>query len=398
MACTGTVTADHIRQLARTIASFHAAAPTSGALAVVATAGDIAARWRETLDEMRQFSGSVLEPSMLDDITGLAERYTAGRASLFDRRIRADKIRDGHGDLLADDIFLLDDGPRVLDCLEFDERLRHGDVLADVAFLAMDLERLGRPDLARQFLDDYRELSGETWPASLAHHYIASRAAIRAKVACLRHVQADPSGQSAEQARLLAGMCLDHLAAGAVRLVLVGGLPGTGKTTLAAALAAEFDAVHLSSDETRKQLAGLPIDQPAGAEWQAGLYTRGATASTYRVMLEEAEQALRLGQSVVLDGSWSGRAMRAAAAAIAATTTADLVQLRCVVPSDVAAARIATRAATGGSASDATAAVAARIALAFDPWPEATTIDTTQPEQAAVKSASHTANAVKMVG
>jgi aminoglycoside phosphotransferase family enzyme len=52
-------------------------------------------------------------------------------------------VRDGHGDLLADDIFLLDDGARILDCLEFDPRLRYGDVLADVAFLAMDLERLG---------------------------------------------------------------------------------------------------------------------------------------------------------------------------------------------------------------------------------------------------------------
>jgi len=62
-------------------------------------------------------------------------------------------VRDGHGDLLAEDIFLLDDGLRVLDCIEFNDRLRHGDVLADVAFLAMDLERLGEPALAARFLD-----------------------------------------------------------------------------------------------------------------------------------------------------------------------------------------------------------------------------------------------------
>ena len=85
---------------------------------------------------------------------------STGGSALFEERIARGRIVDGHGDLLAADIFCLDDGPRILDCLEFDDRLRFGDVLLDVAFLAMDLERLGRPELARTFLDAYREFSG----------------------------------------------------------------------------------------------------------------------------------------------------------------------------------------------------------------------------------------------
>lgn len=83
-----------------------------------------------------------------------------------------------------------DDGPRVLDCLEFDDRLRHGDGLADAAFLAMDLARLGWPDLARHFLDSYRMAAGDSWPAALVHHRIAYRAQVRAKVAALRRGRA----------------------------------------------------------------------------------------------------------------------------------------------------------------------------------------------------------------
>ena len=141
----------------------------------------------------------------------------------------AGRARDGHGDLLADDIFLLDDGPRVLDCLEFDDALRLDDVLADVAFLAMDLERLGRPDLAERFLAAYRAASGDTWPSSLAHHHIAYRAQVRAKVSAIRAEQGVPD--SADKAQALLRLALAHLEAGRVRLVLVGGLPGTGKST-----------------------------------------------------------------------------------------------------------------------------------------------------------------------
>ena len=73
-------------------------------------------------------------------------RYLAGRRALLEQRVRSGCICDGHGDLLADDVFCLPDGPRILDCIEFDDRLRYGDVLADVAFLAMDLDppRRGR--------------------------------------------------------------------------------------------------------------------------------------------------------------------------------------------------------------------------------------------------------------
>src|SRR6185295_4997985 len=107
----------------------------------------LAGRWAANTTGLAPFVEQFVDAAMVEAVDGLARRYLAGREPLFEARIAAGRARDGHGDLLADDIFLLDDGPRVLDYLEFDNALRLGDGLADVAFLAMDLERLGRQDL-----------------------------------------------------------------------------------------------------------------------------------------------------------------------------------------------------------------------------------------------------------
>ena len=170
----------------------------------------------------------MLRAGDIDAAQRLTDRFLAGRAELLSARMSAGRIVDGHGDLLADDIFCLDDGPRILDCLEFDDRLRWLDGLDDAAFLAMDLERLGEPALAEQFTRWYLEFSGDPAPTALRHHYVAYRAFVRAKVACIQAGQGEP--HAAAQARQLTAMTLRHLRAGAVTLVLIGGLPATGKS------------------------------------------------------------------------------------------------------------------------------------------------------------------------
>ena len=145
--------------------------------------------WRQGFTQLAELAGGLLDRRVLGECEALALSYLAGRRELFASRVRQGRVRDGHGDLLADDVFCLDDGVRILDALEFDPGLRLGDVLADAAFLAMDLERLGRPELARLFLDAYAEFTAETHPPSLEHHYVAYRAFVRAKVECLRSAQ-----------------------------------------------------------------------------------------------------------------------------------------------------------------------------------------------------------------
>ena len=100
-------------------------------------------------------------------------------------------------------------------------------------FSEWTLERLGAPELAAKFLGWYVEYAGDPAPPSLLHHYLAYRAYVRAKVACLRAVQGETAAVA--EAREHADLAHRHLATAAVTLVLVGGLPGTGKSTLAGA-------------------------------------------------------------------------------------------------------------------------------------------------------------------
>jgi aminoglycoside phosphotransferase family enzyme/predicted kinase len=365
---------DHLRRIAHQVAALHAAARPSAVAAEVADVASTRSRWSANATELEGLTGRSDLRARSTGVLAAAERYLDGRAGLFARRIAEGWAREGHGDLLADDIFCLDDGPRILDCLEFDERLRVGDVLADVAFLAMDLERLGRPDLGWSLLEHHAELLGDHWPASLAHHHIAYRAQVRAKVACAR------ARQGIADAEDLAGRLLDiaarHLDAGRVQLILVGGTPGTGKSTVATALGGELGAFVVRSDEVRKQLVGLPAGAHAPAAAWAGIYDPSTTAATYASLLDRAAQLLELGHDVVLDATWPTASLRREAEALAATSSADLTSLRCVAPDALAAERIADRQRRGTDPSDADPTVATLLAGQFEPWPGATEIDT----------------------
>jgi aminoglycoside phosphotransferase family enzyme/predicted kinase len=362
---------DHLWHLAHLLAAFHARAARSPGADAAAGRDALAGRWAANTAEMLALH--VLAPDAVREVDGLAARYLAGRRPLFARRVAEGRACDGHGDLLADDVFCLDDGPRVLDCIEFDDRLRWGDTLADVAFLAMDLERLGRPDLAARFLAAYRELADDAWPESLAHHHVAYRAQVRAKVTAIRATQG-VDGAGHEAAALL-DMARRHLAVGTVRLVLVGGAPGTGKTTLADGLGGALGATVLRSDEIRKELAGLPARTPAPAALGEGIYRPDATEATYAELLRRARTALSFGETVVLDASWTDERWRAQARRAAEELAADVVELRCSAPPTVAAERIRRRRAEGGDASDATPEIAAALWDRAAPWPSARTID-----------------------
>ena len=356
---------DHLRALARLMANFHAGAERGRRIAAEGGPAGLHRRWSDNLRESEEFRGRFLDDGTLTEIGRLALGYVAGRGPLLAERAAAGLTVDGHGDLIADDVFCLPDHPRVLDCLDFSDRLRWVDVLDDVAFLAMDLERLGRPDLGERFLAWYAEFSGTPTVVSLQHHYLAYRAFVRTKVTCIRAAQG--VADSAGKAQALANLTLRHLRAGEPKLVLVGGAPGTGKTTLAAALADHLGAVLLSTDVVRREL----VDPPDGDRYGAQ-----AMAAVYRALLARTRLALEHGESVVADATWGDEAFRLEAGRVAADTVSRLVPLECRLAPDIAAERAQQRWTAGRSASDADAVVAARLAAERDPWPDATPVDT----------------------
>ncbi|MEU1198631.1 AAA family ATPase [Streptomyces sp. NPDC005813] len=378
----GAAVDDALRAVARLLAARHASAPSGPKVAEQGTRDALSSRWEASFAEVRALFDDGATPSELDGIERLVRRYLAGREPLFDTRIDQGRVVDGHGDLLAEDVFCLDDGPRVLDCMEFDDRLRYVDGLDDAAFLAMDLEQLGAPDAAALFLAAYSEYSGDPAPPSLRHHYVAYRAFVRAKVSLLQARQG-AHGADAAAGRLIT-TTLRHLRAAAVGLTLVGGLPGSGKSTLSGALADRLGVTLLSSDRLRKELAGLPAEQSAAAAYGEGLYSPEWTTRTYAALLDHASALLSRGESVVLDATWHDAGQREAALRVAEHTCSDLVALHCQVPEEVAATRLVMG---DRGASDADPGIAAVLAATEPPWPAATTVDTSGSVQAAVDQA-----------
>ncbi|GAA4607548.1 aminoglycoside phosphotransferase family enzyme/predicted kinase [Actinoplanes octamycinicus] len=293
-----------LHRLARMLAVFHTHAQRGPAIDVEGARAALQDRWDAALDQLRRSHGDVSSSAEVAEVENRAHEFLAGREALFLDRIAGGRIVDGHGDLSADDIFLLDDGPRVLDCLEYDDRLRYLDVLDDVACLAVDLEHLGAPTLAEGFVAGYRAFSGDTAPPALLHHYAAYRAVLRAAAGCPRPRRDSPPHNGH------LGDALRHLRAGTVRLVLLGGSPATGRSTLAG----QLGGTVLSADRIWAELAGNAAAEPGDR--------------IHAEMIWQARRLLEHGATVILDAAWTHEEHRRAARDLAHCTHSELVELR----------------------------------------------------------------------
>lgn len=388
------IVGDGLREVARQVAGLHAVSPRSTGIDAAGDPEVIAALWTESLDHLRRLSVGEDAPEIVEDIATLADTYLRGRRPLLTSRIADGRIVDGHGDLLAADVYLTEDGPRIIDCLEFDDRLRFGDAMLDIGFLAMDLDRLGATDLAVVVLHSYREASGDDAPTSLVHHYMAYRALVRAKVTAIRAAQGSgtdsgtgtgtgtgsDSGEGLADARLaleLADRAVDALLRGRVRLVLVGGVSGSGKSTLADPVARALGAELLRSDVVRREPRHGRDAEASGAPSGDEPYSDEAVRAVYTEMLDRAAGLLAMGRSVVLDATWLDPRRRAEAATVASDAHAELVEISCTAPRDELVRRITGRARVGVDPSEATVAVLDAQLADPAPWPDAIEVDTT---------------------
>jgi predicted kinase len=181
-----------------------------------------------------------------------------------------------------------------------------------------------------------------------------------------------PVNLAGRDARRLGDLAPQHLRAG-VALVLIGGLPGTGKSTVAGAVADSVGWELLNSDRIRKELAGIAPDADGRAVFGTGIYTPAWTARTYAELLRRAGDLLGRGESVILDASWSSAELRSAAAGLARAQHAHFVELRCVASPELARQRLQAR---PPGPSDARPEIAVQLAAAAAPWPTATVINT----------------------
>lgn len=279
---------------------------------------------------------------------------------LVARRAAAGAVRRCHGDLHLRNIVLIDGKPVPFDAIEFSERIASIDVLYDLAFALMDLCDRGLQPLANRLLNEWLWRVGELPDASheealaLLPHFLSRRAAVRAFVEASGAALA---GKVSDEARQYQRLSLDFLQPQPPRLLAIGGLSGSGKTTRALELAPGIGrmpgAVVVRSDVERKRRAGISLE----ARMPAGSYTPKASAEVYAAMLARAERVLRAGHSAIVDAVFARSEERMMAEALAARVGVPFEGIWLDVPKEVAMARVANRKA---DASDATPAIVER--------------------------------------
>ena len=230
--------------------------------------------------------------------------------SLLDARALHGCVRRCHGDLHLGNIVLWQGRPTLFDAIEFDEKIATTDTLYDLAFLLMDLDRYRQKRAANIVLNHYLWRSKEELDLQGLQAlplFLGLRASIRAMVTVDRAAQEDSMAAEANRERATAYLhaAVGYLAPQAPQLIAVGGLSGTGKTTLAAGLAPGFSptpgAIHLRSDLERKALFGVEETTRLAAQ----SYSPETNKTVYEILRRKAYLALSAGQSVVVDAVYS---------------------------------------------------------------------------------------------
>jgi uncharacterized protein len=351
LAATGGLDTQEIDQLADQIARFHASAERHIDRGGAAEMADLAETQYRCLATPSRVG---FDPDRVHGILKKWQREVGTLAELLDRQRAAGKVRHCHGDLHLRNICLLDGKPTLFDCLEFDEGLACIDILYDLAFLLMDLEHRGLGHFANRVFNRYLDRSGEDDGIAAMPFFLSLRAAIRAHVTATALDHADGAAKSAKlgcDARRYLDLAEQFLDPQPCRLVAIGGLSGTGKSTLAAGLAPELGlrpgARVLRSDVTRKLLLGVDPEQrlPPTA------YNRETSHLVYEALCRKAAIGLAAGYTVIIDAVALTGAERNAFAEVAGTAGVPFSGLWLRAQPDAMADRIRRRSRDASDAS-----------------------------------------------
>ena len=348
------VTPAMMEQIATKLARFHQDAATGEEIAKFGSPEAITRNTEESFSQTEKYIGQTISPEQYTTISSYTRNFIRKNDQLFAKRAKDGRIRDCHGDLHAQHICFCHD-LCIFDCIEFNDRFRYSDTAAEVAFLAMDLERSGRADLARSFVTTYISESGDDDLIKLLGFYKCYRAYVRGKVNSFKTNDPYVPEDNRRESLAIARGYFD-LAAAYTRtkplLITMTGFVGSGKTTMAQELAGRLGAIYLSSDITRKRLAGIPLTEHRYCEPEGGIYSAEFTRRTYDTLYREAEEALSAGYPVVLDGAFLRAQERASARHVAECAGADFFLLECQTDVETVRTRLEARLGQASTPSD----------------------------------------------
>ncbi len=298
-----------VQRVAEAIAGFHSGAGRGPHVSEYGTPEMIKKNITENFEQTALFVPRLMSAASYRAMKDFALGFIEKNRDLFLARLEGGFIRDCHGDIHSEHISI-DGRIDIIDCIEFNERFRYSDTISEIAFLSMDLDFHNRRDLARAFERRYLEATGDAACREMIEFYKSYRAYVRGKVEGLKATEGEVGTEERLKARIKAAQYFDLAEAytkGAPRprLIIICGLSGTGKSTLAAALGETLWAEPLATDRIRKELA-MPAGIEGGARFAEGPYSLEKRTKTYKELIRRAcTDYLQNGRSVILDGTFS---------------------------------------------------------------------------------------------
>lgn len=344
---------DMITELAHVIAGFHQHAKVSDDYQGAKRVSDII--------ELNRLSEPLVNKALghqrMTALNLLLLKDTALHASLLNNRAANGKVRHCHGDLHLNNICLWHQTPTPFDCLEFNESMATTDVLYDLAFLLMDLWRYKQYDLANWLMNRYLDHNDESDGLALLPLFMSMRASIRAMVIAIQATNTDDTAEAdncRQQAEQFLDLAFNLLQRPKSQLLAIGGLSGSGKSTMASALAPFIGAAPgarvLSTDRIRKKLFGVTAEERLPSE----SYTEASSNLVYRTQRELSCSTLQAGHSVIADAVFSKEFERKAIESCAQQANICFKSLWLEAPAQELMDRVKTR---KNDPSDATVAV-----------------------------------------
>jgi hypothetical protein len=309
--------------------------------------------WKNIEENFRQaepFVGEIIDERKFQIMRAATRSFLIRRKALFDRRLDKQKIRDCHGDLRTGHVYF-SNGIQIIDCIEFNDRFRYADVTSDLAFLAMDIDFEGYPEIAEHLLNAYVDYTKDRELYILLDFYKCYRAFVRVKVNCFRLQENNHTTH--EKFRLLRKIqrYLDLSYQYAVQFTrptiwVICGLPAAGKSSIAKELSGTLNIKVLRSDRVRKELFGLqPLDS-RDQLFEEGIYSKEASALTYAKLLLLAQEAVESGRSIILDATYSSEYQRDGVLCLARDMDTNIIFVECVAPYQTLRKRLVEREAT----------------------------------------------------
>ena len=349
------ITKDYILILAELIANFHHEI-TSDIESYLGTSQQVHEPVIQNFDQVIPLESDTNILKQLETLKIFADQEWSRWHEVMNARKKTGFVKPCHGDIHLGNITLFNQKPLIFDCIEFSEAIRVTDVMADVAFLYMDLVDQNLISYANILLNRYLQLTNDYQGLAIFPYYLNYRAMVRAKINLFQSIHAHDAEEKASTfnnyqryLNLASRFTQKHQP----KVILLHGLSGSGKSTVANDLVEQFGFIQLSSDYARKKLAGVDEHAQLNQSWLNGYYHPDFTIKIYEYLLATLNICVDAGYSVVVDATFGLKQQRELFLSYLQEQNIDWRFVHCVADDDISEKYLVARKTANDQISEA---------------------------------------------